>query len=254
MSTADISEGSPLPDQTREIVVYSHSALIYWWPVWVLGYILAVVTYFEGVPTRLGDGDDAVTVIVHPSKNLGVIYTVVTLLVIVMTNATVRGLASAMVIVTLLMMIFAFAYFGLWDDIFAAVRNLAIYLNLGFYVMFSTAILIIWAAAFFVFDRLQYWVFRPGQAVRHEVFGDGNRTYDTHGMSVYKLRDDLFRHWILGLGSGDLHIATTGAQHNEFIVPNVMFIGWKLPRIQRLVAMEPDEFHEGTPVTIGEPG
>src|SRR5205807_878071 len=29
-----------------EVVVYRHSNLVYWWPVWLLGYIAAVATYF----------------------------------------------------------------------------------------------------------------------------------------------------------------------------------------------------------------
>jgi hypothetical protein len=73
-------------------------------------------------------------------------------------------------------------------------------------------------------------------------------------MSVYKLRDDLFRHWILGLGSGDLHVSTTGANAQEFILPNVMFIGTKLSRIQHVIAMKPDDNSTAKPVTFGEPG
>jgi hypothetical protein len=31
----------------REITLISHSMLFYWWPIWVLGFVLALVTYFE---------------------------------------------------------------------------------------------------------------------------------------------------------------------------------------------------------------
>jgi hypothetical protein len=31
--------------RVREVRVYSHSPLFYWWPVWAVGYILALVTY-----------------------------------------------------------------------------------------------------------------------------------------------------------------------------------------------------------------
>src|SRR5262245_51271325 len=31
-----------------EIVVYHHSSLFYWWPVWTLGFIMAAITYFGG--------------------------------------------------------------------------------------------------------------------------------------------------------------------------------------------------------------
>src|SRR5947208_4401237 len=33
----------PLP----ELRIYSHSNLIYWWPVWVVGYAMAAITYFQ---------------------------------------------------------------------------------------------------------------------------------------------------------------------------------------------------------------
>jgi hypothetical protein len=250
VTTSSIAEAPRMVRQLAQVTVYSHSPLVYWWPVWVIGYIFAAVTYFEG--SRVNLGDDA-WVIMHPSKSLGVIYTLVTFLVILLTNATVRGLASAMVIVIVLGLSFMFAYYGWWDDILDTLRSLAIYMNLGFYLLFSTAILIIWLMAVFVFDRLEYWTFRPGQAEHHLVFGGGSRTYDTHGMTVQKLRDDLFRHWILGMGSGDLQIATAGAGAHEFVVPNVMFVGWKLVRIQELIAMRPDETGAAA-VTVGTPG
>jgi hypothetical protein len=126
------------------------------------------------------------------------------------------------------------------------------YMNLGFYVFFSTAVFLVWALAVFVFDRFNYWEFRPGQAINHMVLGGGAKTYDTNGMSVFKLQDDLFRHWVLGMGSGDLHIATAGAVRQEFVLVNVLFIAGKLKEIQRLVAMKPDEAPAQV-VTVGEP-
>jgi hypothetical protein len=113
-----------------------------------------------------------------------------------------------------------------------------------------------WLLGVFVFDRLDYWIIRPGQVVHEMVFGGGSRTYDTRGMSVYKLRNDLFRHWILGLGSGDIHLASTGAAATEFVLENVMFAGRRIDAIQQLVAMKPDEFAAGAvpaAVTVGEP-
>jgi hypothetical protein len=253
MSTVQTPAAVSAPSriQPREITVYTHSALLYWWPVWVIGYILALLTWLEGQAFTFQDA----TVIIHPSKNLGVVYTMVFVLVVLLTNATLRGMASALVIVGLLAVTFLFAYLGWWDNIFRAIADLAIFMNLGFYVFFSTAILIIWVLGVFVFDRLDYWVFRPGQVVHEMVFGGGARTFDTRGMSVYKLRSDLFRHWILGLGSGDIHMSASGARNEEFILPNVMFVGSKLDTIQQLVAMKPDEVTDMVPtaITVGEP-
>src|SRR5579884_1150984 len=35
------------PPGRREIKLVSHSTIFYWWPIWVLGYVLALITYFE---------------------------------------------------------------------------------------------------------------------------------------------------------------------------------------------------------------
>ncbi|MBM4071306.1 MAG: hypothetical protein FJ271_20565 [Planctomycetes bacterium] len=240
MSVAQLDSVVAAPPRAappQEVVVYSRSSLFYWWPVWAIGYVLALVTYLQGEQTAFNEA----VVLMHPSKNLGVIYTVVFLLVLLMTNVTVRGIASLTVIITVLALTFLFAYLDWWDNIFSAVSTLAIYMNMGFDIFFSTSVFILWASAFFLFDRMNYWRFRPGQLIHERVFGGGAQTYDTHGMSVAKLRDDLFRHWILGFGSGDLQIASTGARKEEFTVPNVLSIGSKLQVIQRLVSMKPDE-------------
>src|SRR5438477_5415323 len=64
---------SPLPTrpdtEPREVRIYSHSALFYWWPVWVCGYLMAIWTAWDGhrlaiVPPHTtvarGEGDDFV--------------------------------------------------------------------------------------------------------------------------------------------------------------------------------------------------
>jgi hypothetical protein len=232
-----------------EVTVYPHSMLLYWWPVWVTGYILALLTWLQGTTVHFGDA----AVIMHPSKNLGVIYTMVFILVVLLTNATMRGVASALVIAIVLALTFLFAYLGVWEDILHVVRYLAIYMNLGFYVFFSTAVFIIWALGVFVFDHMESWTFRPGQVVHTMVFGGGSRTFDTTHMSVFKLRSDLFRHWILGLGSGDIHLTTGGNNAHEFVLSNVTFVGMRLNAIETLVSMKPNEREVVVPMTVGEP-
>jgi hypothetical protein len=215
--------------------------IFYWWPVWLIGYLFALLTYMQGVPTVFGEGDNRVEVLIHSSRNLGVIFTMTFLLVMMMSHLAVRGLASLTLIITLIAITILFAYLDWWESILHALGSLAIYMNLGFYMFFSGVVFGVWVLALFVFDRLEYWEFRPGQMIHHSVFGSGEQTYDTRGMSVTKLRNDLFRHWILGLGSGDLHIAATGALKADFVVPNVLFVGAKLRRIEQLASMKPDE-------------
>lgn len=249
-SPQPVAQVTSPPDQ--EITIYSHSPIFYWWPVWAVGFALALVTSLQGVEVTFTQGDYTRKVWMHPSHNLGVIFTFTFLLVIIITHSTVRGPASLTVIVALIAMTLFFAYMGWWDEILNAVGNLAMFMNMGFYLFFSTALFVLWASAVFVFDRFRYYTFRPGQMISGAFIGGGEQTFDTRGMSVEKLRDDLFRHWVLGLGSGDLHIAATGARKAEFVIHNVLFVDRKVEAIQRLAAMKPDADRENV-MTAGTP-
>ena len=55
MSTAQPAAGQilnepadPPPQKVDHLVVYGHANLFYWWPVWLVSFILAGVTYAEG--------------------------------------------------------------------------------------------------------------------------------------------------------------------------------------------------------------
>ena len=223
--------------QLPDLKIYSHSRLFYWWPVWVLGYILAILTYAEGVIVEL----NGVGMYMHPSKNPGVIYTVVFMLVILFTNISLRGVVSVVAILTVMFVTVLFAYLGWWEEILRVLPYLSIHMNLGFYVFFSTFLLIIWVLAFFVFDRLKFWRVRPGQLTVEYVIGGAERSYDTRNMIAEQLPQDLFRNQILGLGSGDIRIVTSGPRSEEMVLPNVLFVRRRIHAIQKLVQVKPDQ-------------
>jgi hypothetical protein len=227
------------PEEPGEVYLFSHSNFFYWWPVWAIGYLMALLTYLNGLYVAIPPGGQEY--LIHPSKNVGVIYTFVFFLVIMMTNITLRGLTSAIVILSALLIALALAYFGWWEMVLGWLGILNIYMNMGFYVFFSTLIFLVWFTSVFIYDRMSYWRIRPGQLMHETVFGGGEKSYDTRGMVLEKLRQDLFRHWILGLGSGDIHITTTGAKREEIYIPNVLFVDAKVARIQKLIAIKPEE-------------
>lgn len=230
----------PLTEQKsahiRNLRIYSRSGLFYWWPVWVVGYIMAVITYGFGQEHMIGQ----TRTWIHSSSNLGLIFFFVLFLVILITNVSVRGLASGIVLVSIALVIVLLAYFGWWDYIFSWFDGLEISLNLGAYFWFSTLMLAAWLASVFVLDRTSYWEIKPGQLTFHALFGSGSKSYNTQGMALDKHRDDLFRHWLIGLGSGDLEIHTSGATRQQINVRNVLFIGSKVPIIQKLIAETPE--------------
>jgi hypothetical protein len=211
----------------------------YWWPVWLTGYLMALITYVNGKAVEISPGT---TTLIHPSKNLGVVFTVIFFLVILITHVTMRGLSSVVAILAVAFGVLVLAYFGWWETVLGWLGHIYIFMNATFYFFFATLVFLVWAFSFFIYDRLQYWKVRPGQITHETVIGGAEKSYDTRGMVFEKHREDLFRHWVLGLGSGDIQITTMGARRENIYVPNVLFVNTKIGRIQRLIAMKPTEF------------
>src|SRR5262249_27055712 len=157
--------------------IISHSSLFYWWPVWLVGFIMAGLTWWDGyrlavVPPHTKPIKNAVVVppradgkqpkpitrdvlvldegkellkktdesgeLLQPddirmasSKSYGILYVVVLLLVIFITNVPLRGLWSLFIIIFILMISIIFAQSGIWDEILTRSKLLAIHINLG---------------------------------------------------------------------------------------------------------------------------
>jgi hypothetical protein len=253
----------------REVRVISHSSLFYWWPVWAVGLILGLITLFDGyrmalVPpgtraerSRQVEGHDGPPsdVLILPasaklppangdpdqprlhmarSKNIGIIFGAVLILIIFISNVPLRGMWSltAVLLVVLLVVIFALA--GWWEWILDRFSLLDVRINAGGYFFISTVLFIIWALTVFVFDRRTYVIITPGQVRVCTAVGGGETVYDTTGMTFQKQQNDLFRHWIVGLGSGDLIMHRTNT-NQEVDMPNVLFIGAKVREIEQLI-------------------
>jgi hypothetical protein len=169
------------------------------------------------------------------SKNLGVVYAFVLLLVIFITNVPLRGLWSVIMIVVLVSLVIIFALLNWWEFILRYLSFLDIRINEGGYFTISSLLFIAWLLVFLLFDQQIYMVFTPGQLRVKLEIGEGVTAYDTTGMTIQKQRSDLFRHWILGLGSGDLIVRTTGAQSHQFDLPNVLFLGRKVRMIEEML-------------------
>jgi hypothetical protein len=174
-------------------------------------------------------------VYVSTNKGYGVFFVVILLVVVVITNVPMRGLWSVVVLITIVLMSIIFQLAGWWEHILDAVFRLHVYINAAGYFMTGIGLLGIWLVTFVFFDPQIYMVFTPKQLRVQEQIGGGETTYDTTGMRVEKPRNDLFRHWILGLGSGDLRITTSGAAATHLDFPNVLFVGYKLRQINDML-------------------
>jgi hypothetical protein len=253
----------------NEIVVISHSPIFYWWPVWFVGFLMAALTYFGGyqvalVPEgtvaerglKLSGHDEPRDVLVLPagaqlpasraggdaphlrmasSNSFGVIFALTLCVVIVITNIQVRGLWSVVVILGIVGVSVLLAFLGWWDPILRLIGDIDIHISALGYFLISLFLFVIWTLVVLVYDRQLYLIFSRGQLRVRQVIGAGEQTYDTFGLMVEKHMDDVFRHWLLGFGSGDLSVRTAGANARQFEAVNVLRIDKKLELIQQML-------------------
>jgi hypothetical protein len=263
--------------ESEELKVVQHSQLFYWWPVWAAGFIMFFISWLGGdhmalVPKdteiertekgyalevngtppgeikdlkpggtmRIDDARSPFHVHVSPIKGLAVLFTAVLILVILITNVPLRGMWSVVVIITVVLLLVIISLMpGWWEAILSAITWLDIRINAAGYLVISTALFIIWAVTFYLFDRQIYIIFTPGQMKVREQIGGGETVYDTQGMTTQHLQDDFFRHRVLGLGSGDLIVRTSGAHSHEFRWSNVLFVRRKLQQIEDMQKEKP---------------
>jgi hypothetical protein len=169
------------------------------------------------------------------TSSYGVIFCITLLLVIVITNVPLRGMWSVMIIVMVIMLTIILWLANLLPKIASTITQLDVRINLAGYLVISCTLFVIWLITLLFFDRQIYMIFTPGQLKVCTEIGGGEKVYDAIGMTLEKQRSDLFRHWILGLGSGDLIVRTSGAQAHQFDLPNVLFIGKKAHDIENLM-------------------
>src|SRR6478609_6434162 len=146
--TAAPNNNTPSGERPREVRIVAHSMLFYWWPVWAAGLLLFGLSWVSGnrlaiVPagTEAVEGADGgrdalvlpagahlprdtatgkprePTLRVASRSGYGVVFIVVVLLVIFITNVPIRGLWSVIALLTVLVVTILLALAGWWDDI-----------------------------------------------------------------------------------------------------------------------------------------
>ena len=148
-----------------------------------------------------------------------------------------------MVILVVVLTAVLLGWLQLFDDLVEIIPYLGMHMTLGFFLVTATGVFVMWALAFFVFDRMAFWRIRPGQMTFERWVGDAEKSYDTRGLLFEKKSEDYFKQLLLGLGMGDLSIVTSGARKEEIDIPNVVFVDAKVRAIQRLIAIKPDEVY-----------
>jgi len=196
------------------------------------------MTWLRGVSVSIGGAPSELFL---ANSALHVIFTVTLMLLILFTNVKMRGIYSVTFVITILFIAVLFAWLDWWTYILQLLPHFTVHINLGFYLFFGTVLLLIWALAFLIFDRLTYWRVRPGQIIEERVIGGGARSFETEGLLFEQRPADLFQQTILGLGAGDLVLKTGGAYRTEILIPNVLLASRTIKRTQHLIAVKPDE-------------
>jgi hypothetical protein len=174
-----------------------------------------------------------------PQRYLGIFFMATLLLVIVVTNVPLRGLWSLVIIVLVVLgAVIISLIHEAWASIFYWFGLLDIHVNAAGYLVVSIVLFLVWLVTVFWFDQQIYIVFTPGLMKVRETIGSGETAYDTSSMTIEHLRDDIFRHWILGLGSGDLVVHPAGPQSREIRLNNVLFVSSRLQLIERFKRLQ----------------
>jgi hypothetical protein len=258
-------------ERPEQVVIISHSPLFYWWPVWAVGFLMAALSYLRGyqvafVPpgtvaerdVRLAGHAGPRDVLIAPagqplpaaaepdelqqprlrmttSNDPGIVWAMTLLIVIVVTHIKMRGAWSLVVLIFLIFTTVMLAIFGLWDPILRSVRYVDIHINAFGYLSISLVLFVIWLLMFLVFDRMTYMIFTRGRLRVRQAIGEGEKVFDMRGMVFKRHRDDMFRHWLLGFGTADLTVFTSGANAQQLEMPNVFHISRKLALINTML-------------------
>jgi hypothetical protein len=192
----------------------------------------------ENAAANTAKGQDAFPVRIATNLNYGIVYVTVILLVIFGSTVPLRGLASIIAILAILFVTVLFAYLDWWASIFDYLGGLHIQISLAGYLLPSVVLLVLWLVTFLCYDPLRYMIFTPGQLVVHKEIGDLREVFDTTQVEAEKRRTDLFRHWVLGFGAGDL-IIKVPSQSLQIELPNVLFVNRRVTEIANLMKTKP---------------
>jgi hypothetical protein len=172
---------------------------------------------------------------VSADNNPGGCFVLTFWLVLLITAVPLRGVWSVATILFMVALAFFFSWMRWWDAILSFFGLMNVHINASGYLILSGGLFLMWFLVTFVFDRLVYVTFIPGQFRILMEIGEGETAYDLAGISVHKRRGDFFRHWLLGLGAGDLVIKTGGANPQIYEFSNVLFLSRKVAVIEQML-------------------
>ena len=215
------------------IIFYSHSQIIYYWPIWFGAFLVSDLAVFGiGEKTIVNDVEQ----LFAPSQ-FTMFHLIVTGLVIFFTTVNLRGVWAIVFAVSALAAGLILGVLDLWGDLLDNLGNIELYVNPDFYRALGAVVFLPWLFVVFIFDLRRYFHFQPSQITMVREIGEGEKNFDSFGVVMEKHRDNFVQHIALGFGSGDLSISTHGGDRDTITFQNVWRIGKVLKEIARIREM-----------------
>lgn len=212
------AKGNNGGSEPASVKICGHSRLVYWWPVWFFGILLAIYNSAYGdqyLFEQLQKG---------PSVNslINLCYLFLILFVVFVTNVRL-GLATTVIIMLLFCILLMYLYMALHFRIFEQVPAFLVFVNVKFLLVFSGGLFVIWFIAVVVIDRWHYSLISPGELKNKKFLKGHDVTLEE--VVIEDTKTDIPCHVLIGLGLfGDISI---GKQSDPKKWENVFMAGKK---------------------------
>lgn len=213
------------------VIFYSHSQILYYWPIWVGAFVISDLAEINGISIRVNI-DNVETIFALPQMAL--FHLIVVAVVVFFTSVNIRGVWAVVLAVTLLAIGLTFSVLNWWPQVFQYLGGLSLHADQGFYRVMGVVLFIPWLLVVFVFDIRRFFHFLPTQITMVYEIGEGEKNYDSIGVVMEKKRDNFMQHMALGFGSGDIILTPKVADREVIIFPNVLRINKVLDQIQEI--------------------
>ncbi|MFT5633434.1 MAG: hypothetical protein ACI9SQ_001152 [Rubritalea sp.] len=214
------------------ITFHSHSEFFYYWPLWLVSFIFGDITLFFGSHVAVEGLETGL--LVMKQTGYGLTYILVLGFSLFATGVNLRGVWALLTIICIAFAAFILLYFGVWSSALSWAVNQPVYLNHGFYLAIGVILFIPWCVVVFLFDTRKYVKIESNTVTIVYEIGEGARAFDTIGVMMEKKLDNFFKHYLLGFGSGDLIIRTSGGSSEVLYLPNVLRVDRVLRELEQV--------------------
>jgi hypothetical protein len=230
-----------------DIRIYSHTRVLYWWPVWAIAFAMALWTWLDHralaiVPENSSIAGNILTApedvqleqrLVHVSRSPlpGAIFIATLLFIAIFSNASLRGPWALFFGAVVACFLLFFSWMHWWGPIARSLGLLRIYINLAGYLAVAIPLFAAWLLTFFFLDRRTYIVFGASQLRVCDELGEAEKVFDASGVAFEKQPYDWFRR-LVGCGAGDLVVRTGGTSAQTYELSNVVRVGRWLNRVE----------------------